>query len=131
MSLSAFKHDRVVSDACVLGACWMLTTFHPQVVGEFDYVSAYNNSGVLTTVYTPVGKAEQVNELEVGMTGNVDTHWHFLQWCKAKLQQSWWEGGWQVQQGDQHQGIGNGERMPGDKMTGFGGEVERGHGHRG
>lgn len=29
------------------------------VVGEFDFVSAYNSSGVLTTVYTPVGKAEQ------------------------------------------------------------------------
>eukprot|EP00752_Nemacystus_decipiens_P015740 g14052.t1 len=29
------------------------------VVGEFDFVSAYNASGVLTTVYTPVGKAEQ------------------------------------------------------------------------
>ncbi|CAN0321806.1 unnamed protein product [Pylaiella littoralis] len=29
------------------------------VVGEFDFVSAYNKSGVLTTVYTPVGKAEQ------------------------------------------------------------------------
>lgn len=33
---------------------------HAQVVGEFDFVSAYNKSGVLTTVYTPVGKAEQV-----------------------------------------------------------------------
>ncbi|CAN0229581.1 unnamed protein product [Ectocarpus sp. 6 AP-2014] len=29
------------------------------VIGEFDFVSAYNASGVLTTVYTPVGKAEQ------------------------------------------------------------------------
>ena len=37
------------------------TFFCGQVVGEFDYVSAYNASGVLTTVYTPVGKAEQVN----------------------------------------------------------------------
>lgn len=31
-----------------------------KVVGEFDYVAAYNGCGVLTTVYTPVGKAEQV-----------------------------------------------------------------------
>lgn len=30
------------------------------MVGEFDFVSTYNASGVLTTVYTPVGKAEQV-----------------------------------------------------------------------
>lgn len=30
------------------------------MVGEFDFVSAYNASGVLTTVYTPIGKAEQV-----------------------------------------------------------------------
>eukprot|EP00903_Cladosiphon_okamuranus_P013627 g12691.t1 len=29
------------------------------VVGEFDFVSEYNASGVLTTVYTPIGKAEQ------------------------------------------------------------------------
>ncbi|CAM9121076.1 unnamed protein product [Discosporangium mesarthrocarpum] len=33
------------------------------VVGEFDYVSRYNQSGVRTTVYTPVGKAEQASPL--------------------------------------------------------------------
>lgn len=33
------------------------------MVGEFDFVSAYNASGVLTTVYTPVGKAEQVRRV--------------------------------------------------------------------
>ena len=38
----------------------------PQVVGEFDFVSAYNVSGVLTTVYTPVGKAEQVTRERIG-----------------------------------------------------------------
>lgn len=37
------------------------------MVGEFDFVSAYNASGVLTTVYTPVGKAEQVQ------TGGADS----------------------------------------------------------
>ncbi|CAN0404549.1 unnamed protein product [Ascophyllum nodosum] len=36
------------------------------VVGEFDFVSAYNVSGVLTTVYTPVGKAEQVHGVRGG-----------------------------------------------------------------
>lgn len=45
-----------------------------QVVGEFDFVSAYNGSGVLTTVYTPVGKAEQVsNTYDHCRTGTVRT----------------------------------------------------------
>lgn len=47
----------------VLCAVDVSLSVSPQVVGEFDFVSAYNSSGVLTTVYTPVGKAEQVRAL--------------------------------------------------------------------